>query len=412
MRKIECIPKQEEIEKLVESQISDVTKRRLINLKIDPRSRFHLDSSKISFHKERVDAWMNGEKVAPITIDMALTQKCSYGCVYCYGNLQKNPSSPVSWEVYKNFLDDCVNIGHKPGEGVKAISLVSDGESTLNPHFYDFINKGKNNNIDLAIGTNGLALKKEKLSGLIDSLTYLRFNFSGADSKNYSRIMGCTERDYYKVISTIRECVNLKKERKSNITIGLQMVLLPWYADQVIPIALLGKELGVDYTVIKHCSDNERGSLGVDYQWYRGDLAQKLLETAEKLSTEEYSVQAKWSKIKTGRDRKYERCFGPPLHLQFSGSGIIAPCGSFFSQEYKKYHIGNLKEKSFKEIWHSERYWNVMNYLASEKFNAKKDCATLCVQDKTNELLDELISKRISLPDVSNKPKPLHINFI
>ncbi|MCK5617737.1 radical SAM protein [Candidatus Pacearchaeota archaeon] len=401
-----------EVTEICNSQIKEVKAKGLTNEQINPRASFHLDTTKIAFHKERMDAWLNGQKIAPITIDMALTQKCSYRCVFCYGNLQKNPSAPVSWEIYEQFLDDCVAIGHKPGEGVKAISLVSDGESTLNPCFYDFTNKGKENGIDMAVGTNGFALEIDKLPQLINSLTYLRFNFDSADPQAYSKIMGTPEKSYHKVVDTIKACVKLKKEQGSDVTLGLQMVLLPEYADQVIPLALFGKELGVDYTVIKHCSDDEDGRLGVDYSWYKGELAQHLLETAESLSTDSYSVQAKWSKIRTGCDRKYTKCFGPPFHLQFSGSGIVAPCGSFFSPKYKKYHIGDLKKDRFKNIWSGNRYWNVMRYLSSALFDARKECATLCCQDKTNEVLFNLLESDIHIPDVRDKKIPMHMNFI
>ncbi len=401
-----------DVEKIVDSQISEVRSKGLGNENIDPRGKFHLDSSKISFHKERVDAWMRGERVAPITMDMAITQKCTYGCTFCYADLQKYPSTPAPWKVYENFLDDCMEIGHKPGEGVKAISLVSDGESTLSPHFSKFILKGKKNGINLACGTNGLALKKEELPELVNALTYLRFNFDAADSNAYTEIMGTTKKSYERVIKNIEDCVRLKNEQDSNITLGLQMVLLPEYADQVIPLALFGKEIGVDYTVIKHCSDDEKGSLGIDYQWYKGDLATRLLKTAESLSTDKYSVQAKWSKIRTGRDRVYSRCYGPPLFLQMSGSGIVAPCGSFFNPEYSKYHIGDIKKQRFKDIWASDRYWEVMNHLRSKKFDAKTDCASLCVQDKTNEILYKLVEKGESLQDISGKKTPMHMNFI
>ena len=37
----------------------------------------------------------------------------------------------------------------------------------------------------------------------------------------------------------------------------MQMVLMPEDADQIIPLAKLGKELRPDYAIIKHCSDNE-----------------------------------------------------------------------------------------------------------------------------------------------------------
>ena len=59
-----------------------------------------------------------------------------------------------------------------------------------------------------------------------------------------------------------------KKGKNLPVTLGIQMVLLPRFKDDIIPFAILGRELGVDYAVIKHCSDDETGSLGVDYNQY------------------------------------------------------------------------------------------------------------------------------------------------
>jgi MoaA/NifB/PqqE/SkfB family radical SAM enzyme len=402
----------EEVDSITKEQIRDVQARGLTDLKINPRQSLHLDTTKIAFHKERVEAWRLGERVAPITIDMALTQKCSFACSFCYAGLQQNPSSPVSWETYENFLDDCVEIGHAKGEGVRAISLVSDGESTENPDYYKFLLKGKQNGIDMALGTNGFKIKLEEIPGLVNSLTYLRFNINAADPNAYAQIMGTSEKNYSSVVQTIREFVRIKKEQKSDITIGLQMVLLPEYADQVIPLALLGRELGVDYAVIKHCSDDESGRLGVDYSWYKSEFATELLHVAESLSTSEYSVQAKWSKMMTGRDRKYARCYGTPLLLQMSGTGIVAPCGSFFHQKYSRYHIGHIEEMRFKDIWASDEYREVLDFLASDQFDARRQCATLCLQDKVNEALYDLVEQNIPLPDTTGKSRPMHSNFI
>lgn len=384
----------------------------LLDFDIDPRKMFHLDTTKIAFHKDRVDAWLRGEKVAPITIDMALTQKCSYACTYCYAGLQYNPATTADWEAYENFLKDCVSIGHKPGHGVKAISLVSDGESTENPYFYDFIRRGKELGMDMAVGTNGLKLKQEKLKEMLRDLTYLRINISAGEPDAYAKIMGTSVSNYHKVIEIIKEMVRIKKENGYSVTIGLQMVLLPEYADQVIPLALLGRELGVDYTVIKHCSDDETGRLGVDYSWYKTPFAQKLLKVAEALSTETYSVQAKWSKMMTGRDRKYSKCFGTPFLLQTSGTCLVAPCGSLFHTDYKDFHIGNFSKERFKDIWAGDRYWQVIGFLGSDKFDPRKRCATLCLQDKVNEVLFDMKENHIALPDTTGKPLPAHANFI
>jgi MoaA/NifB/PqqE/SkfB family radical SAM enzyme len=401
------------VSETLKSQMDMFRKSGLLDFDINPRSKFNLDGTKIAYHKSRVESWINGERIAPITIDMALTQKCSYACTFCYAGLQQNPASPATWENYENFLDDCVEIGHKKGEGVKGISLVSDGESTENPFFMQFIMKAKNNGIDIASGTNGLKLPMDQVSDMVDNLTYLRININAAEPKPYAQVMGTVEKNYYKVIENIKELVRVKNERKSKITIGLQMVLLPEYADQVLPLAKLGRELGVDYTVIKHCSDDEDGRLGVDYSWYVSDEAIELLKLAEAMSTKNYSVQAKWSKMRTGRNRNYSKCFGTALLLQMSGTGIVAPCGSFFSNKYKRFHIGDIKSERFKDIWKSDAYWDVMSYLGSDKFDPRKECATLCLQDKVNEtLFDIMESGDFSALEPNTGNVPEHVNFI
>ena len=73
------------------------------------------------------------------------------------------------------------------------------------------------------------------------------------------------------------------------------MVLMPEDADQIIPLAKLGKELRPDYAIIKHCSDNEDGGLGVDYNAY--EKLYPLLREAEQYSDETYKCVIKWSKI-------------------------------------------------------------------------------------------------------------------
>ena len=92
-----------------------------------------LDGTKIAWHKERIESWERGEKIAPVTIDMALTRACNYSCGFCYAMFQENSRKVITQKVIFNFLEDCAEIG------VKAISFVSDGESTISPVFIDAI---------------------------------------------------------------------------------------------------------------------------------------------------------------------------------------------------------------------------------------------------------------------------------
>jgi len=362
-----------------------------------------LDGTKIAWHEDRVAAWMRGERIAPITIDMALTRACNYACHFCYAMLQENDRKPITKQVIFDFLDDCAEIG------VKGISFVSDGESTISPVFVDAVRHGHSLGLSMACGTNGFVLNRRKLEEILPHLTYLRINISAGERARYAEIMGVKESFYDRVIENIRDMVDIKRRNNLPVTIGLQMVLMPEYQDQIMPLARLGKELRPDYLVIKHCSDNEDGDLGVDYSAYAA--LYDTLHEAEALSDDDYKVAVKWSKIGAGDKRSYQRCYGAPFMLQISGSGLIAPCGMLFNERYKKFHVGNICDTRFRDIWASDQYWDVMNYLASDQFNAQTMCGTLCLQHKVNEVLDATVKGQIDF----RRPEgaaPEHLNFI
>jgi len=362
-----------------------------------------LDGTKIAWYEDRVKEWLDGKRIAPITIDMALTRACNYGCHYCYAMLQENDRSTINKEVISRFLDDCAEIG------VKGVSFVSDGESTISPAFVHACQHGHSLGLAIACGTNAYVLTRSKSEEVLPHLTYLRVNISAGEPKRYAEIMGVKEEWFHRVVDNVRNMVDIKKRDHLGVTIGLQMVLMPQYADQILPLARLGKELRVDYLVIKHCSDNENGDLGVDYRGY--SRLSDLLHEAESLSDSEYQCTVKWSKIQAQGTRSYQRCYGAPFLLQISGSGLVAPCGMLFNEKYKKFNIGNICEQRFKEIWAGERYWEVMNYLASPEFNAQKMCGTLCLQHKVNEALDNVVKGNLDLVRPEGA-EPQHLAFV
>jgi MoaA/NifB/PqqE/SkfB family radical SAM enzyme len=362
-----------------------------------------LDGTKIEWHKDRVDAWERGERIAPITIDLALTQACNFACRYCYATLQRQDEHfPMNKKVMTDFIDDCAEVG------VKAISLVSDGESTINPAYAHTVQYGKSKGIDMASGTNAYLLGEKMLRQVMPHLTYLRVNITAGEPERYKQIMGVKDGWFERVCENVRTMRRLKDENGWDCTIGLQMVLMPEFADQILPLARLGKELRPDYLVIKHCSDDEAGSLGVDYAGYA--KLEELLHQAEGMSDESYKIVVKWTKIRAEGRRDYQRCYGPPFLLQISGSGRIAPCGMLFADKYKKYHIGNITKERFKDIIRSDRYWEVMSLLSSDQFNAQTMCGSLCLQHKVNEKLDQMKKGLTTLQPQTETPQ--HVNFV
>lgn len=371
-------------------------------------NKIDLDGSRILYHPDRLKAWYYGLLVSPISIDMALTQACNYRCVYCYSqNYQQGQKikHKITWPIAESFLNDASEIG------VRSISLISDGESTVNPIYQKFIKYGHKLGIDMAIGTNGSLLDKKSLKNIMPSLTYLRFNISAAHEDRYCYIHGVKKKQYISVIDNIYEAVKIKNKLGLRLDIGLQMVLMPEFKDQIIPLTELAVMSGVDYLVIKHCSDDSSRGLDIDYSKY--SEMEALLKKAESMSTLRTRIRVKWNKINNKGAMPFKHCYAPPLQLQISGTGLVAPCGFKFGDKRKQYHIGNFCETSFKEIIFSDRYKQVMDYLASNKFDAQKECANSnCLQYYNNCVLDRIMSGKIDLNDFSQKEVPFGCNFI
>lgn len=366
-----------------------------------------LDGHKLLWHKDRIEAWLSGERIAPITMDISLSTRCPYRCIYCYGLLQTPRFSTLPRDAILHLLDDAAEIG------VKGVVFQSDGESTCSPDFYEAIAHGKANGLDLGLATNAYLLQEERLEEILPALEYIRFNISAAEPHKFAEVMGCQKKCFDKAIHTIRECVRIKRKGNLKVTLGTSMVLMPHYADQILPLVQLSKELGVDYFIIKHCSDDEEQALRQKYNFQYSDYRNlySLLKKAEASSTGDFEVAVKWSKILSEGHRNFSHCYGPPFFLQASGTGLLAPCGKLFPERFKEFHIGYLQEKGLKELWQSNRYWQIMRDLSNGRFNPKTQCGVMCVQDNLNEFLWELKQGKTFL----EKPRgeiPEHINFI
>ena len=366
-----------------------------------------LDSHKLSHHVDRVLAWEAGECIAPVSVDMSLTRACGAMCSFCYAMMQESQARSTIKTVHAlNLLDDFAAIG------VRSVSLVSDGESTLSKAYVPFIQHAVEVGIDVGNATNGWEWGAEKIEQVLPHLTWVRFTVAAGRPESYARIMykGPEHTEVFeRAMKHIKYAVDLKKRNNLSVTLGIQMVLMPEFRDEIIPFAQLGIDLGVDYVVIKHCSDDEQHTLGIDYSLY--ESLHDLLIHAESMSNEQTKIIVKWDKIKDGDKPPYKRFYGPQFLLQISGSGLVAPSGMFFNARYSKLHIGNFTEERFIDIWKSDRYSRAMNYLASSAFDAQTMMGTLPIQHYVSVALDRH-AKGIERIQPATGQQPLHVNFL
>lgn len=355
-----------------------------------------MDGHKLCWHLDRVNAWQREERIAPLHIDVGLSKGCNIRCAYCFGSMQGNTfaDGPVAYfprEPLLHYLRDAGDVG------VRSMAFIGEAEPLLNPHVYEAIVCGKKSGVDISLGTNGTLFDTGRDGDeALEHLSWLRFNLSAASPDAYRVIHG---RDLFPVVQRkIRHVVAAKNRRGLSVTIGLQMVLVPENVDQVLPLARLGRELGVDYLVVKQCSDTVDNTLGVfnrlgDYAGFAEALAE-----AEELSTDNYAVIIKWQKVTNRGVRGYRRCLGVPFLLYSSGDGRIYPCGMFFDQREEEFRLGDLTRQSFKQILESDRYRDVVRRVG--EIDVQRHCYANCRTDSINDFLWKL------------KHPPEHVNFI
>jgi pyruvate-formate lyase-activating enzyme len=360
-----------------------------------------LDGTKVGWWKDRVEAWKRGEKIAPVTMDVAWTRQCNASCVFCFATMQASEGKKITKQNAFDFLEDAASIG------VKGVSLISDGESTVVPWYEESIEFAAKCGIKIGIGTNGVRLKREVLERILPHTSYLRFNFSAGEMARYKEIMGLKERDYWQVIQNCKDAMEIVRRDNLQCSINLQMVTMPTMHDQILPLARLAQEIRPHYLIYKHCSDNEEGHLGVDYKEY--DKLYDTFREVETMGDEEFRVVVKWARLADEGKRHYSRCLGVPFQLQLSGNGLLSTCGFHFNEKFKKFHIGNIVDDRFRDLFASDRYWEVIRYLASDQFDPRERCGTQCLQTHTNQWLFDHVNGKVDFP-VGKAPP--HLEFL
>lgn len=360
--------------------------------------KYVMDGHKLYWHLDRVSDWLSGKRIAPIHIDVGLSKGCNIRCEYCFGALQGNFYKKGS-EIYFP-RDALLRYVREAGEsGVRSMGFIGEGEPLLNPFAYEAIVEAKKSGVDVSIGTNGILLDTgRKGKEALESLSWIRFNISAASDKAYLRVH--RSKEFLTAIQKIKFCVETKRKNNTMATIGLQMVLTLSNADQVVPLAKLGKGLGVDYLVIKQCSDTVDSEIGVFNKLGEYGRFSDILKEAEGISSGNYNVIVKWKKLTNKGRRGYEQCLGVPFLLYSSGDGKLYPCGMCFDYNRgmeEEYRMGDLVKQSFKEIIKSDRYWKVVDKI--KQIDVDK-CYSNCRTHAINEFLWQL------------KHPPEHLNFV
>ena len=354
-----------------------------------PNMKDFQDSRKVFHHIDRVhDLWKTGDTV-PVHMTVGLTNYCQHKCPWCYINYDQagaNSMRSGSGDPDKKTInadEGLINAVLEAREmGLKAVTLVGDGEPTLHKRFADYSYTLRQAGLDLGLFSNMGFNREDVFQAFFDNFFFVRCSLDAANAAYHKETHGGDDFDL--IIDNIKRIVALKKAKNTFFPIiGIQYVTSRGNYRDLPLAAQLYKELGVDYLTIKPMYKNILNPLHKE-----NDLAFEevlpLMKEAEAFADDHFKVYAKYSQFietlgrKTNDGIYYKKCVATPLSPYLDENGNVEMCGNLKGRGFT---LGNIYQNSFKEIWHSQHRKNCLNKIDLSQ------CPAGCKLDPLNKVL-------------------------
>lgn len=268
----------------------------------------------------------------PVSISFEPTTSCNLRCPECPSGLRAF-TRPTGM-LQKNFFKETIDQLHRE---LLYLVFYFQGEPYLNPDFLDMVNYASSKKIYTATSTNAHYLNDENAKRTIESgLDRLIISIDGTTQDVYRqyRVGGSLE----KVLEGSRNIVKWKKEMKSRTPfIVFQFLVVKSNEHQIEDVKKLAKEIGVDDVWFKTAQVYD----------FEND-PNNLIPTIDK-----YSRYKKTSNGYQFKGKLANHCWRLWHDPVITWDGLVAPCCFDKDAQHK---LGDLKQRSFKEIWKNGEY--------------------------------------------------------
>jgi len=346
-----------------------------------------VDSHKLIYHPERVVTWYNTGDCFPIYVEIGVTNRCNHRCIFCALDWFEKDPLDIDPGVMKRALSEMAECG------VKSVMFAGDGEPLLHKHICDFIIHAKNEKLDVALATNGVLFNKEKMEQVLPALSWIRFSIDAGTAEVHKKIHRGGSKDFEKVLTNIRQAVEIKKRKKLSVVIEAQFLLIPDNSDDLISFIRLFKEIGVDNVQIKPYSQHplSKNRHSIEYIKYN-----RLESAIRKFESSDFQVIFRSQTAhRLITKRTYSECYGLSFYALIEADGSIIPCNLFHKNP--AFYYGNLNDNSFTHIWWGDKRKEINQLLRKNRMDL---CRDGCRLDAINRYLHLL-----------KNPHP-HVNFI
>lgn len=323
--------------------------------KITPRRAWNVMQLYASFHvtkwKKKPVQWGK-----PMTVSIEPTTACNLRCPECPSGLRAftRETGNLKQDFFRKTIDEM----HKE---LLYLIFYFQGEPYINPNFLDMVKYAHDKGIYTITSTNGHFMNAENARKTVESgLDRLIISVDGTTQEVYENYRKAGKLE--SVLEGAKNLVKAKKEMKSATPhIIFQFLVVKPNEHQIPDIYKLAEGIGVDEVKLKTAQV---------YDYKNGN---DLIPTIEKYRRYTPNGDGTW-RVK---NKLLNHCWKLWHACVISWDGLVLPC--CFDKD-ADHRLGDLKEKTFAEIWHSKEYNRFRTGLLAgrDKIDICKNCTEGC----------------------------------
>ena len=290
----------------------------------------------------------------PMTISIEPTTACNLRCPECPSGLRafSRPTGNLKGNFFRNTIDQL-------SARLTWLIFYFQGEPYINPEFLEMVSYAHQKGIYTITSTNGHFLNDENDRKTIESgLSRLIISVDGTTQETYEQYR--KEGSLEKVLEGARNIVKWKRKLNSNTPhVIFQFLVVKPNEHQIPEVYRLAKEIGVDEVKLKTAQV---------YDYANGNPLIPINETYSRYAKQPDGTYRIKNKLLNHCWKLWHACV-------ITWDGMVVPC--CFDKD-ATHRLGNLHERSFKEIWQNGSYTKFRTQLLGGR--DKIDICTNCTE--------------------------------
>jgi radical SAM protein with 4Fe4S-binding SPASM domain len=292
------------------------------------------------------------EACIPLGVSLEITLRCNIRCTHCYnfdrGVARSAPAPELGIEELRPLLDDLRRAG-------TLFLALTGGEALVHPRFWEILDEAAARAFAVQLLSNGTLLSE----GVCDRLAAYP-NFWGASLSLYGARPATHDAITRSRGSFERTWAGAERLRARGAAVSLKFILMKGNAEETAEVlqqaAARGFPCDVDATITGR------------YDGTRGSLAERVdLATLRELYAGPLRFQV-GARRAVGSDDDF-RCNCARGNAAVSASGDVYPCIA------APVPAGNIRERSFLEIWRESPVFRWIRGLRTQDFRTCAPCA-------------------------------------